>query len=190
MRLFVAVELPRAVRAAAGAAGRRLAATLAPLRIDARWIPEGNLHITLWFLGEVPQTRLDALREACREPLAITPFVIRLGGVGMFPPSGPPRVIWMGVIDRKDGLEALHAELSARLSPLGFEPDRRPFNPHLTLARIRARPPRASWVAARQAVATQAIDAGSSPVEAVTLFRSHLSPQGSAYESLLRVPLG
>jgi RNA 2',3'-cyclic 3'-phosphodiesterase len=191
LRLFFAVELAPAVRAAASAAGRRLARALDDAGgLDVRWIPEDNLHVTLRFLGEVDASRLGALHEVAIAPCGVTPFTIRVGGFGMFPPSGAPRVIWMGIMSGADGLRALHADLSARLLPLGFEPERRAFSPHVTMARFRQRPPRGAWQVARRAVAAQAVDAGAAPVEAVTLFRSRLSPRGAAYESVLRVPLG
>jgi RNA 2',3'-cyclic 3'-phosphodiesterase len=190
MRLFFAVELAPAVRAAAAAAGRHLAAALdAVAPLEARWIPDDNLHVTLWFLGEVEGAQLDALHAAAAVPFATAPFDLRLGGFGVFPPLGPPRVIWMGIMSGADGLQALHAGLSVRLQPLGFEPERRRFDPHLTLARVRHRPARGVWHAVRRTVAAHAPEAGVSSVGAVTLFRSRLSPRGAAYEAVLRVPL-
>jgi RNA 2',3'-cyclic 3'-phosphodiesterase len=190
VRLFFAVELAPAVRAAAAAAARQLAAALdAATRLDARWIPDENLHVTLWFLGEVDEARTLALRDAMAVPFAMAPFDLRLGGFGVFPPSGPPRVIWMGITSGAEGLQALHAGLSVRLRPLGFEPEGRRFNPHLTLARVRQRPARDAGQAARRIVVAQAADAGVSPVEAVTLLQSHLSPRGATYDAVLRVPL-
>jgi RNA 2',3'-cyclic 3'-phosphodiesterase len=190
VRLFFAVELDPAVRAAASAAGRRLAAALDAVGgLDARWIPEDNLHVTLWFLGEVDESGLEALHGVAAGPFAIAPFDLRLGGVGTFPPSGPPRVIWMGATAGATEIRALYGSLSARLLPLGYRPEGRPFTPHLTLARVRQRPARRVAPAVRRAILDDAPDAGGSRVDAVTLFRSRLAPRGAAYDPVLRVPL-
>jgi RNA 2',3'-cyclic 3'-phosphodiesterase len=189
VRLFFAVELPPEVRAAAAAAGRRLQAALAAGARDARWIPEENLHITLWFLGEVEPARLAAL-ESATFPFSVAPFDIHLGGVGLFPPAGPPRVIWMGIRSGGEGLAALHAELSDRLPPLGFKAERRRFAPHLTLARVRDRPAHGGAQAVRRTSGAERADAGVARVEAVSLVRSRLSPRGAVYLPVLRVPLG
>src|SRR5207344_3659032 len=74
---------------------------------------------------------------ALEQPLAIAPFDLTLAGTGAFPESGAPRVLWMGVEQGKDGLMAVEREVSARLSGLGIPREERPFNPHLTLARVR-----------------------------------------------------
>ena len=187
MRLFLAVEISDTVRAAAAEAADALRHRI---DVDARWISPGNLHITLWFFGEVADAQVRALTSALDTPLPVAPFEIELGGLGAFPPKGPPRVLWLGVRSGHDRLAALHRELAARLSVLGFEPERRGFSAHLTLARVRELRPTAGGNSALRRALTEAPAAGGhSPVTHVTLFRSRLSPKGASYEAVLRVPL-
>ena len=190
MRLFVGVELegPVAEKAASAALAlkQRLAET-AP-RFVARWVPPANLHITVWFIGEVPEPRADEVVEALRPRLDLPAFRLALRGCGAFPPSGAPRVLWIGVGAGTAEMQDLYARIEARLTPLGFAAERRPYSPHLTIARVKdpgPAPPRAL----RQTIASIPADCGESAVTAATLFRSRLSPHGPAYEPLLRVPL-
>ena len=190
MRLFVGVELEAAVVAAAAKAGQALETRLAAVTpgFKARWIPAANLHITLWFLGEVDEARSAALVSRLAEPFAVKPFDLVLRGCGAFPPSGPPSVVWIGTGAGTDAMRALYLELAGRMVPLGFAAERRPYSPHLTIARVKE-PGRGSSRAVRDAIAAVDADCGVSAVSAVTLFRSRLSPHGAVYEALLRVPL-
>lgn len=188
MRLFVAVELDPAVRAAVAAAGQVLRADL-PRDLKLRWIPEEHIHITLWFLGEVAEPQVAPVAEALSVPFERPPFSITVGGLGAFPPSGPPRVLWIGVGAGAPGLAALHDDLAARLEPIGFQRERRAYSAHSTIARVKDPGRRDSQRVLRRALARLPATAGVSPVREVTLFRSRLSPNGARYEPVLRVPL-
>ncbi|MEN3340576.1 MAG: 2,3-cyclic 3-phosphodiesterase [Acidobacteriota bacterium] len=188
MRLFVGVEIDDVVRrraaAIADAAGKLLSDDLV-----VRWIAPENLHITLWFLGEVPDPRAASVLTALARPFDIPPFPLALGGIGAFPSSGLPRVVWLGVRDGDAGLAALHREIGARLEPLGFAAEPRPFAAHLTLGRVKGARPGTAPRAVRERWRELAADAGECAVAAVTVFRSRLSPRGAVHEALLRVPL-
>ena len=190
MRLFIGVELDEAVTAAASRAARDLQGRLETLSAgpQARWISRANLHITLWFLGDVDESRAQALIERLSAPWDLPAFDLCLQGCGVFPPSGAPRVLWIGVADGLTEMRALYRQLQARLEPLGFEAEKRPYTPHLTIARVKE-PGRRPFRAVRQAIERARCECGVSRVQAVTLFRSRLSPHGAAYEALLRVPL-
>ena len=190
MRLFIGVELDEVVRAAAATAALELKARLdtrAP-GLTARWIDRANLHITLWFIGEVADERLVQISDALRRPLDLAPFSLALTGCSAFPPSGPPRVLWIGTTKGTEAMRELYGRIEDRLVPLGFAAERRPYTPHLTIARVKD-PGRASGRVIRDAIAAVPAACGESVVNAVTLFRSRLSPRGAAYEPLLRVPL-
>jgi 2'-5' RNA ligase len=154
-----------------------------------RWIPPGNMHLTVWFLGEVSDARAGAVLDALRPPMQVPPFGLHVAGFGAFPPSGPPRVLWMGVTEGLEGLALLHEEVGARLQRWGFRPEGRAYSAHLTIARIKEPPHGAARAAIRHAVAHEQADAGASRVDHLTVFRSRTSPSGAAYEPLLRVPL-
>ncbi len=186
MRLFVAVELGEHVRRVAEATADVLRTAL-DSRITARWIPLENLHVTVRFIGHVPDDRAPAVISTVVAPLAARPFDIRLGACGVFPRSGPPRVIWIGVEEGLSSLASIHEELNRRLAPLGFEPEERPFSAHLTLARIKD--VRGAAKAIRQAVTAVEPRPARCRVTHATLFQSRLSPAGSRYEALERIEL-
>jgi 2'-5' RNA ligase len=188
-RLFVALDPPEPVR-------RRLAALAVELRRDAgrhaeevRWVAPENVHLTLQFLGAVPEERVAAIEAAIREVAAAArPLSLELKGAGGFPNARRPRVVWAGLAGEVAALGALVADLGRRLAPLGFAPEERPFSAHLTLGRARdgrGAPGLAGALA-------HAAGADGTPWRAadVTLFESHLSPKGPRYEVILRAPLG
>jgi len=190
-RLFVGVELEPAVQAAVAAAADGLRAELGrgDIRITARWVPRDNLHVTLFFIGNTTDDRARAVHVALAPPFAVSRFDIRVSGLGAFPPSGVPRVFWIGLRSGVAEMAALNAEVSARLAPLGCEPEGRPYSAHVTIARVKDLQSRGHASRIRRILGGLEADAGVSRVSAVTLFLSRLSPNGSAYEPLLRVPL-
>ena len=187
MRIFIGIELDDRLREGAATAAvslqRQLRATL-----DARWIAAPNLHITLWFIGEVGDERAAAILRAFHAPLATPAFDLHLAGFGAFPPSGAPRVLWIGVAAGAESLSRIHGEVATRLSALGIEPERRPYSAHLTVARVKAMHGR-DYAGLRAILGRASGHAGTGRVQHATVFRSRLSPKGAAYEPLLRVPL-
>jgi 2'-5' RNA ligase len=154
----------------------------------------------LWFIGEVSEDRAAAILQTMNTPFLTPGFDLEIRGVGAFPAHGAPRVLWIGVGAGQESAIALHGELAARLQPLGFEPEGRAYAAHLTMARVKAwpepakqgKPKRRSGVnrgALREVLREFPADAGRCRIDAVTVFRSRLSPKGAAYEPLLRVPL-
>jgi RNA 2',3'-cyclic 3'-phosphodiesterase len=183
MRLFIAVELDHEVRETAARVADDLRQHLKRTALDARWVTSDNLHFTLVFIGQIDDAAAPSFVAAIARPFGEAPFAVRLGRCGAFPPSGPPRVIWIGLAEGGEGLSRLQQEVVRRLQPLGFEPERRPFSAHLTLARVRD-VPRAAAREARAIIAAASAPVASCLVKRVTLFRSHLSPKGSRYEAL------
>ena len=189
MRLFIGVELDEAVRAACAEAAARLRRRLTKLGADvtARWVECENLHVTVWFIGEVNDERADAIASVLQPRFTTAAFDLVARGCGAFPTSGRPRVFWIGVKD--DGsMGQLYQEVKARLVPLAFQAEARPYSPHVTVARVKDAG-RGAAQHVRDALAAVTADCGSCRVRSVTLFRSRLSPHGSVYEPLLRVPL-
>ena len=189
MRLFAGVELDERVRLACAEAARKLDEGLqrGRPRLAVRWIPEENLHITLWFFGEVADARAVEITERLRIAWQIPSFALTICGVGVFPPRGPIRIVWLGVGTGAEEMSAIYRELTTRLAPLGLEPERRAFHPHVTLGR--ARESTGSPQRARAALERHDLHAGTCEVKHLTLFQSRLSPHGARYEPLLRVPL-
>jgi len=191
MRLFVGVELTEPMRHTIALAVddvRRRVAEIAP-RAVLRWIAPDDLHITLWFLGEVVDERGKEISTALHVPFKTPRFRLGIGGTGAFPQSGPPRALWLGVVRGRESLLSVYGELTNRLMPLGYEPDPRAYSPHLTIARVKA-VRRQDVARIRRLLADGQPDLGECAVEAVTLFRSSPSPTGSHYDRLMRVRLG
>jgi 2'-5' RNA ligase len=188
VRLFVGLEIDDTVRTRAATIVESVHALLDPLLV-IRWVPAQNLHLTLWFLGEVPEPRAPAILEAVGRPFDVPAFDLRISGLGAFPRSGIPRVLWLGVEHGQRSLVALHTELVSRLQPLGFDPEPRPFSAHLTLGRVKGPRGRARSHDVRASWRDVPADAGVCRIDAVTVFHSRLSPKGAAYEPLVRVPL-
>lgn len=135
-RVFVAIELPAAVR-------RKLIEHIDRLRDSvpearASWVREGNLHLTLKFLGDIPLTSLEKLSAAASIATArVEPFEIVVEGCGAFPPNGQPRVLWIAIADPSGHLALLNRSVEDECEKAGFPREQRPFHPHLTIARIR-----------------------------------------------------
>jgi len=185
VRLFVAVNLPAEER-------RRAWEAAAPLRrahLPVRWVAEDALHLTLKFLGEVEPERVAPIGQALGGAVRkARPFALSLGGMGAFPSLAKPRVVWVG-IERHPALELLANDVELALMGLSFEPELRPFSPHVTLGRAeRSARPAAFKEFARL---VGAVDyAGTTTVESVDLMQSTLGPQGASYAVLSRASLG
>ena len=204
MRLFVAVDIAPAVAEAAAALIEQLrerAIRLAP-RSRISWVTADRLHVTVRFIGNVDADRADAVRRVLAPPLGQAPFDLTLAGVRAFPPKGPPRVLWSDVSNGREPLLAIEQRVGARPSTLeafgrvqgvgerlartGIAAEERPYNPHLTLARVREAVGLRSAALLESAAETTL---GTTAVEAITLFESRLSPKGPTYVALQRTSL-
>lgn len=175
MRAFIALELPEEFADELAALARTLSAA-----VDGRFMPRENYHVTLAFLGEIGEAgardAIAALDEACagHGPVPLTP-----DGLGSF---GRPRdaTLWLGLRDEpglRDVAEAVRAALDAR----GVDYDRKPFRPHITLARR---------VRLEHAALPQLAFPLPASATHVTLFRSTLTQTGAIYKPLYSVKLG
>lgn len=176
-RLFVALELPGAVREALAAWARREVGG----RDDLRRVAADALHLTLAFLGDRQLRDVDAIAAAA-DAAVDGPVALGLGRPLWLRPRHP-HVLTVAISDPAGALAALHGRLEAQLATaIGREPERRAFRPHVTVARVRR--------GAR--IRPVSLD-GPEPVrfgaEAVTLLRSHLGAGPPRYEAVARVPL-
>jgi 2'-5' RNA ligase len=190
MRLFVGIELGNRLADSVQAEVSNLRPLLRQASPDlhVRWVSRANLHLTLVFLGELPDADAAAVTAALDPPLDGSAFDLRIAGFGTFPPFGALRVIWMGVAEGERELVRLQCEVAGRVSRFVGRRESRPYSPHLTVARVNGiRGPVAR--AAREVLGAAAGDAGTTQVSSVTLFRSRTSPDGSVYEVLARAPL-
>jgi 2'-5' RNA ligase len=175
MRAFIAVDLPNEVREALAEVQR----SLRPLTNALRWVAPESIHITLKFLGEVPDKRLDDIHAALTG-LTWKAFTASVRGVGFFPGMRSPRVFWAGL--EAPAMPALAERLDARLEALGFEKEKRAFRPHITLGR--ARDTRIESALVTGATRYETRNFGSFLVDRFYLFKSTLKPSGAVYERL------
>ncbi|HEY6100889.1 MAG TPA: RNA 2',3'-cyclic phosphodiesterase, partial [Anaeromyxobacter sp.] len=187
-RLFVALEPPEPVRRRLAAMGVELRRAAGRSADEIRWVPPENVHLTLQFLGAVPEERVADVEKALRAASAASrPLSLELKGAGGFPNARRPRVVWAGVAGDVAALASFAADLGRRLAPLGFPPEERPFAAHLTLGRAREGRG-APWIAGALASLAEAAGAPWRATD-VVLFESHLSPKGPRYEALAHAPL-
>ncbi len=174
IRTFIAIELPQPVRQALGEVSRELAAQVP--KGSVRWVQPDRMHLTVRFLGE---TAVSLLPQLANNLNAVTQthdaFTLQLSHLGCFPNGRRPRVIWVGLQGNTDALFKLKKDVDVALLPLGWEVEKRPFQAHLTLGRVKD---------ARQVagIKWEADVAGLAvPVTAVKLIESQLRPSGPLY---------
>ena len=184
MRLFVAVTLSDDVRAALTDAQNRLRETCQ----GVRWIPARQLHVTLRFLGEVPDPDVTGVAEAvARAASQAKPFTMDLSGCGCFPPRGPVRIVWVGLREEGGALLRCAEAVERELESAGFPRERRPFSAHITIGRVRED---RSHGQTRMAVEACAFGPVPQAVESITLMSSVLSPKGPTYTAVSTTNLG
>ena len=175
MRLFLAVPIPPEIAAAAFA--------LLPPPVPAlRRVRPELMHLTLAFLGDTPDPRLpEAIAAAEAAGAGQHPFEIVLDQGGRFPENGAPRVVWLSVGDGRAPLQALADRVVTALRERALRFEARPFQPHLTLARIPARTPLPEARAIAAAVAVLRVRPLALPVDQIAVVESVLSARGPRY---------
>lgn len=173
IRCFVAVDLPHEMREPIGRLQGRIATD------GLRLVRPELVHVTLKFLGDVPEARIEEIVRALRTVRA-EPFQARVRGMGAFP-GRTIRVVWLGL---EGDFEQLYERIEEALSPLGFEREVRGFSPHVTLGRVGRPGPRTNRLLAERIAALSEIELGSFTVSSFSLKRSTLTSGGPVYEEL------
>jgi 2'-5' RNA ligase len=178
MRLFVALDLPWSLRQSLA----QLAGAGVP---GARWVPPENYHLTLRFIGETPGYRAEDI-DLALAALRGRRFSLTFAGLGTFTKGGRSTSLWAGV-ERNPQLEHLQNKIETALQRCGLEPERRRFQPHVTLARLDnvTESKLASFVQAHNLFRAEPF-----PVEHFTLFSSRLGKEASVYTAEVEYPLG
>jgi RNA 2',3'-cyclic 3'-phosphodiesterase len=177
MRLFVALDLPWSLRQSVA----QMAGSGVP---GARWVPPENYHLTLRFIGETPGHRAEEI-DLALAALRGRSFSLAFTGLGTFSKGGRSTALWLGV-ERSPQLEHLQNKIETALQRCGVEPERRRFQPHLTLARLdnATEGKLASFVQAHNLFRSEPF-----PVEHFTLFSSQLGKEASVYTPEVEYPL-
>jgi RNA 2',3'-cyclic 3'-phosphodiesterase len=185
IRAFLAIELPDDLRSGLAQVQEELKRS----RADVRWVAPGNIHLTLKFFGNVPDDEIDGLAQAAREAAAETaPLRLKATVAGAFPSPTAPRVVWLGLGGDLVPLTQLFYRLEKAFAALGYPPEGRAFNPHLTLGRVKS--PANRERLAKMLAKLPPVDWPPFEVKELILFQSVLSPKGSTYTPLQLIPLG
>ena len=188
-RTFIALELNEAVQRHLSAVMREMALALPALR----WVDPAGIHLTLAFLGELDDEQLAyAIAATAAAAQQAQPFSYRLTYPGVFGSPRSPRVIWMGIDEPSDKLNQLHRALNQQLEQRGFEIDRRPFSPHLTLARVKSPLTPEEQLRLQRLLTEQKLAPPALPhrVNALAVMKSELSRSGAQYTAMKEVPFG
>ncbi|HET8720600.1 MAG TPA: RNA 2',3'-cyclic phosphodiesterase [Nitrospira sp.] len=200
IRAFLAVQLSEPLRATLAAlqseVKRRIIHDLRR-EVSLSWVRPASMHLTVKFLGDIPDDLVIPLREAVAAALKGHHVLhIPLDRLGVFPALQQPRVLWIGPTEQWEAsgdagrLAAIHQAIEACCSALNLAPDTRPLSAHLTLARIKTGHRAAGQTLARSGVMDRLPSTvGSLAVERITLMRSELKPTGSVYTALWEAEL-
>ena len=184
IRSFLAIELPDQILNKIGEVQKDLKSS----RADVRWVSPEKIHLTLKFFGNIEEAMIDSIINAIEGPVHKTPpFSLLARGMGAFPHLKNPRVIWMGLVDPKGVLAPFQKEVELKLREIGFEPENRAFQPHLTLGRVNSNRGRNELVGTVGKHVEE--EFGEFVVERVILFKSDLRPSGPIYTPLREVKL-
>jgi 2'-5' RNA ligase len=187
LRLFVAIAIPERVRNEMIAVQRELK----PLALgDVRWTNTEQIHLTLKFLGNVPASSVEAVKQSLAAACAVTaPFHLRAKGIGFFPNERQPRVVWVGFEGDKNDLTVLQTRIERRLAPFVEKPGAEKFLAHATLGRFQKYRRHKTEMLLPRARALVNHVFGEWRVEDAGLFRSELSPEGARHTTLAVFPL-
>jgi len=180
MRLFVAVHLPDEMKeelyaSFSGAVKGRVR--------GLRFVAPANVHVTLKFLGETDEGLMPSIEEKLKTVAdEHRPFTMKVNGAGAFPDVKRPRVVWAGVREGREKLAELAKAVENVLEPLGFEPERRPFRGHVTVARVKN--PAAAKAVGEIVATNEGRDFGSFEITGFSLVKSELKPNGAVYSDV------
>lgn len=180
IRSFLAFELPPVIKRGISEVSR--AGKEFPL--DLAWVKSDNIHLTMVFMGNIPEEKIQSIGEAAKKVCAGTePFDVSPGGLGFFGSRRHPRVLWMGLHSDVRRMGRFREALQKSLKPFGIKPEKRPFKPHLTLGRFKkgARP----WPHLDNMISEYANLRGRTcALKELVLFKSDLTPEGAIYTKL------
>jgi len=156
---------------------------------SVKWVEPANLHVTLKFIGEAEEEELDLFSSLVKKAVkGFTPFEVSLKKLGFFPHPGKPRIIWVGVDQGGEELKSIWKEVEINFQEKGYPFSDKPFNPHVTIGRIR----RVQKKLPVQKIINEYRDISLSTkatVNNVTIYRSDLRSHGAVYTPLDKINL-
>lgn len=183
LRCFIAIVIPDSLKKQI----IEMTDLLKKYDADIKWVNPENIHLTLKFLGNTPQSLLTKINETINEAvLPYSPFYIKIYGTGVFPHKKHPRVIWIGIKD-SEILINLRNAIEQSISSLGYQKDEKGFKPHLTLGRVRSQKGIMHIINSLEDFKDK--DFGSIYVDNIKLMKSDLKPKGAEYSCLYDIPI-
>lgn len=183
IRTFIALELFSEIRQELS----KIQGELKKSGADAKWVKPENIHLTLKFLGSTPSDKIETINQILLDISSRFPvFEMSLSQLGAFPKIESPRVIWIDIKEGKETLQTLVKEIEEKLSSLGFPPEDRPFQTHITLARIRSSLNRINLVNKLKGIPIPDLN---QRIDKITFLKSTLTPKGPIYEILKEIKL-
>ncbi len=184
IRTFICIEVPQTVKERIESLQR----TLRQNNAQISWVKPSNIHLTIKFLGDVPLSKIDSVRECVeRAAKGLSEFDIEVSTTGCFPSARNPRVLWVGLGNLPDGLKQLHANVESELAREGFPREQKRFSPHLTIGRVRS-PQNAARTA--EDLIAQGFEPETFRATEVIVMRSELNSSGSIYTPQATIKLG
>lgn len=181
MRLFIAANIPEDLKDKFAILTKRLKYKISGIR----WVRDSNFHLTLKFLGEVKEERIEKISKALSNAAeGISPFNVHFLGLGAFPNEHSPRIVWAGIKEGTDELKKLADRIEYFFAGIGFEKEKRAFSAHLTLGRSK------TYDLKEISFENLDSDLGSYKLERIYLMQSTLTPEGPEYEILRSFELG
>ncbi|MCK4859856.1 MAG: RNA 2',3'-cyclic phosphodiesterase [Candidatus Omnitrophica bacterium] len=178
MRLFIAITLNPEIQKELNSLQERFVSFE-----GIRWIKSQNIHLTLKFLGEVNEQKISLIKQAMQKAgKGISPFSANFVGLGVFPNLKAPRVIWIGIASEKE-VVIIQQRLEKELEIFGFSPEKRKFQPHLTLGRVKLLQDKKGFTKEIKELEQVSLSSKLS-VDKIELIKSNLSPEGAVYSSV------
>lgn len=195
IRAFLAILLDDPLRAELrslqDSLRRRLGAEHDP-SVRVQWVRPEALHVTVKFLGDIDEPQVEAIKAAVEPVCAQTvPVTVEFAHLGVFPDLRAPRVLWVGCRSAPsvEALVSFATAVDRAMMPLGFEQERRPFQPHLTLARIKAGERAVGQGLLKTGIVDRPLQPLSCRIARIHLMKSELRPSGPLYTPLWELNL-
>lgn len=179
IRTFIAIEIPKTIISKI----RELQEGIKAYAFKIRWVRAENIHLTLKFLGDVEEVKINEIAKAVFKTVeGYSPISLQARGIGVFPGVKRPRVLWVGLTGQLEALVRLQKTLDENLMALGFSREERPFKGHLTMGRIKDKVDVKKFGDALMAF--RSFESETFTAGQVILYKSELKPSGAVYTEL------
>lgn len=185
IRSFLAFELPPDIKSMV----KDISEDVRRTGLDLKLVKVDNIHLTVVFMGNIRSEDVRAIEKEARDLCVFyEPFKIALKGLGVFPNTRRPRVLWLGLDMDTERISSFRDSLQERLLTFGINEEKRAFTPHLTLGRFR-RPERHDPLLGDIISRYADIKTPVGRLEELVMFKSELRPGGAEYTRLNAFPL-